>query len=153
MRGVPGLARRGGTSARDRRTRTRPRVLRTPAREPGATDLTSERPARPAATTKPPSPAGPHRPSCAGGSAPTSPLYLLSIVADLPGDRARDGPAGRRPDASPFVYSNDATAVLAHFQTVLNTGWYEFKPQLGAPVGQTYHDFPQADNLHMMFAW
>ncbi|MEP6981069.1 MAG: hypothetical protein ABJA16_09940 [Nakamurella sp.] len=52
----------------------------------------------------------------------------------------------------PFVYSNDAVAVLAHFQAVLNTGWYEFEPRLGAPLGQTYHDFPQADNLHMMFA-
>ena len=54
---------------------------------------------------------------------------------------------------APFVYSNDATAVLAHFKTVLQTGWYEQQPMLGAPLGQNYHDFPQADNLHMMAAW
>ncbi len=52
----------------------------------------------------------------------------------------------------PFVYSNDATAILAHFKTVLETGWYEYQPSLGAPLGQNYHDFPQADNLHMMVA-
>lgn len=54
---------------------------------------------------------------------------------------------------APFGYLNDATAVLAHFRTVMQTGWYENQSQLGAPLGQTYHDFPQADNLHMMAAW
>ncbi len=54
---------------------------------------------------------------------------------------------------APFAYSNDATAVIAHFKTVLETGWYEYQPRLGAPLGQNYHDFPQADNLHMMVAW
>lgn len=79
------------------------------------------------------------------------PVYLLSIVATcLATVHAMNLTAADL--TVPFVYSNDATAVLAHFQTVLNTGWYEFAPQLGAPIGQTYHDFPQADNLHMMFA-
>ncbi len=52
----------------------------------------------------------------------------------------------------PFQYLNDATAVQAHFKTVLETGWYEYQPALGAPVGQNYHDFPQADNLAMFYA-
>ena len=37
---------------------------------------------------------------------------------------------------APFAYLNDATAILAHFKTVLETGWYEYQPMLGAPVGQ-----------------
>ena len=53
---------------------------------------------------------------------------------------------------APFAYLNDATAILAHFKTVLETGWYEYQPMLGAPVGQNYHDFPQADNFHMIAA-
>ncbi len=80
-----------------------------------------------------------------------APLYLLSVLLTC----LATVHAMHLLDADlrvPFLYSNDATAVLAHFQTVIRTGWYEFTPQLGAPLGQTYHDFPQADNLHMMFA-
>ncbi len=51
--------------------------------------------------------------------------------------------------AVPFTYDGDALAVGAHFKTVLETGWYENQPMLGAPFGQMYHDFPQADNLHL----
>ncbi|WP_395243743.1 hypothetical protein ACGGZK_16685 [Agromyces sp. MMS24-K17] len=50
----------------------------------------------------------------------------------------------------PFEYSGDALAVGAHVKTTLETGWYEFQSLLGAPFGQTYNDFPQADNLHLM---
>lgn len=79
------------------------------------------------------------------------PLHLASMLLTcLVAARAMN--LGAADLTAPFVYSNDAVAVLAHFQTVLDTGWYEYTPQLGAPVGQTYHDFPQADNLHMMFA-
>ena len=39
-------------------------------------------------------------------------------------------------------------AVAAHFKTLLETGWYESQPLLGAPAGQVYHDFPTADNLN-----
>ncbi|MGW6131527.1 hypothetical protein ACWFNE_16015 [Cellulomonas sp. NPDC055163] len=52
----------------------------------------------------------------------------------------------------PFTYWGDAIAVAAHFKTVLETGWYEYQPLLGAPAGQTYHDFPTADNLHLVVA-
>ena len=48
----------------------------------------------------------------------------------------------------PFYYAGDALAVSAHFKTLLETGWYESQPLLGAPIGQTYHDFPTADNLN-----
>jgi phosphoglycerol transferase len=52
----------------------------------------------------------------------------------------------------PFLYRGDALPTGAHFKTVIETGWYEYQPALGAPVGQTYHDFPTADNLHMIAA-
>lgn len=49
----------------------------------------------------------------------------------------------------PFYYVGDAVAVGAHVKTVLETGWYENQPSLGAPAGQVYHDFPTAENLHL----
>ncbi len=52
----------------------------------------------------------------------------------------------------PFLYRGDALPTGAHFKTVIETGWYEYQPALGAPLGQTYHDFPAADNLHMIAA-
>ncbi|WP_105035111.1 hypothetical protein [Cryobacterium aureum] len=58
---------------------------------------------------------------------------------------------GTRLDA-PFEYNGDALATGAHFKTVLQTGWYEYQGLLGAPYGQTYNDFPTADNLHLVVA-
>ena len=52
----------------------------------------------------------------------------------------------------PFAYHGDAVAIAAHVKTVLETGWYEFQPLLGYPAGQTYHDFPTADNLNFAAA-
>jgi hypothetical protein len=52
----------------------------------------------------------------------------------------------------PFWYWGDAVAVAAHFKTVIQTGWYEYQPLLGAPAGQVYHDFPTADNLNFAAA-
>ena len=52
----------------------------------------------------------------------------------------------------PFNYTGDAIPTGAHFKTVAEQGWYEYQPLLGAPTGQTYHDFPTADNLNFMFA-
>ena len=52
----------------------------------------------------------------------------------------------------PFLYRGDALPTGAHFKTVIETGWYEYQPALGAPLGQTYHDFSTADNLHMIAA-
>ncbi|WP_456846466.1 hypothetical protein [Cellulomonas sp. P5_C6] len=50
----------------------------------------------------------------------------------------------------PFRYYGDAIAVSAHVKTTLQTGWYEYQPLLGAPAGQSYHDYPAADNLHLL---
>jgi hypothetical protein len=52
----------------------------------------------------------------------------------------------------PLVYWGDALSGGAQFKDVLESGWYQYNPHLGAPWGQQYHDFPQADNLHLMAA-
>ena len=52
----------------------------------------------------------------------------------------------------PLAYAGDALAGGALFKGVMEHGWYEFNPDLGAPWGQRYHDFPLADNLHLMAA-
>lgn len=52
----------------------------------------------------------------------------------------------------PLYYSGDALATGAHFKTVLSQGWFEYEPQLGAPTGELYYDFPQADNFHLIAA-
>lgn len=52
--------------------------------------------------------------------------------------------------AVPFTYSGDALAVGAHVKTTIEQGWYEYQPALGAPYGQTYNDFPTADNFHLI---
>jgi hypothetical protein len=52
----------------------------------------------------------------------------------------------------PFAYGGDALPTGAHFKTVIEEGWYEHQPRLGAPTGQFYSDFPTADNLHMIVA-
>ncbi len=52
----------------------------------------------------------------------------------------------------PFEYTGDGLSTAAHIKTVLETGWYESQSLLGAPAGQVFHDFPTADNLHMVAA-
>ncbi len=52
----------------------------------------------------------------------------------------------------PWLYQGDSLSTAAHFKTVLEEGWYEYQPSLGAPAGQVYNDFPTADNLHMIAA-
>ena len=52
----------------------------------------------------------------------------------------------------PLTYRGDALPVGAHFKTVIEEGWYEYQPRLGAPLGQTYNDFSTADNLHLVAA-
>jgi hypothetical protein len=52
----------------------------------------------------------------------------------------------------PLAYAGDALAGGALFKGVIERGWYEFNPDLGAPWGQHYHDFPLADNLHLIVA-
>ncbi len=79
------------------------------------------------------------------------PLYLLSVLVTCFAT-VRAMKLWLADFSVPFQYLNDATAVQAHFKTVLETGWYEYQPALGTPVGQNYHDFPQADNFAMFFA-
>lgn len=52
----------------------------------------------------------------------------------------------------PLYFNGDALAVASHFKTVIETGWYESQPLLGAPYGQHYNDYPTADNLHFFAA-
>lgn len=52
----------------------------------------------------------------------------------------------------PIYYSGDALAVASHFKTIIETGWFTHQPDLGAPYGQFYSDYPQADNLHFIAA-
>lgn len=52
----------------------------------------------------------------------------------------------------PLVYFGDALSGGTQFKNVIERGWYEFNPDLGAPWGQHFHDFPLADNLHLMAA-
>lgn len=53
---------------------------------------------------------------------------------------------------APFTYYGDAIAVGDHFKTVMQTGWFTYQSHLGAPYGQTYSDFPTAENLNFMAA-
>lgn len=46
----------------------------------------------------------------------------------------------------PFYYTGDAIASASHVKTTLQWGWYEYQPDLGAPYGQRYHDYPFSDN-------
>ena len=52
----------------------------------------------------------------------------------------------------PWAITGDAIPVAAHFKTALETGWYEHQPLLGAPFGQTYHDFPTAETTNFLMA-
>jgi phosphoglycerol transferase len=52
----------------------------------------------------------------------------------------------------PLAYAGDALAGGAQFKAVLETGWYETNPALGAPFGQVMHDFPVADNFQFVCA-
>ncbi|MCS5734872.1 hypothetical protein [Herbiconiux daphne] len=52
----------------------------------------------------------------------------------------------------PLYYTGDALAVGSHFKTIIETGWFTHQPDLGAPYGQFYNDYPQADNLHFIAA-
>ncbi|MBC7596076.1 MAG: hypothetical protein H7288_19480 [Kineosporiaceae bacterium] len=52
----------------------------------------------------------------------------------------------------PLTYWGDALATADHFKTVMETGWFTYQPLLSAPYGQTYNDFPTAENLSFMAA-
>ena len=48
----------------------------------------------------------------------------------------------------PLTYSGDGLSIAAHVKTVMETGWYEWQPALGAPAGQNYHDYATGDDLN-----
>lgn len=50
----------------------------------------------------------------------------------------------------PILYTGDALPMAAHVKTVLKEGWFQYEPNLGAPTGELYYDFPQADNFHLI---
>jgi len=52
----------------------------------------------------------------------------------------------------PFAYFGDAVASASYFKDVIQVGWYENQPHLGAPYGQHYHDYPFADDLQPAMA-
>lgn len=52
----------------------------------------------------------------------------------------------------PLVYYGDALSGGSQFKNTMANGWYEYNPDLGAPWGLHFHDFPTADNLHLMVA-
>lgn len=52
----------------------------------------------------------------------------------------------------PFAYSGDANSHGMLFKAVLDHGWYERNPDLAAPFGQRFNDFPMPDNLHLAAA-
>ena len=49
----------------------------------------------------------------------------------------------------PFSYTGDANSHAMLIKSVLDHGWYARNPNLGAPYGQDFRDFPFADNLHL----
>lgn len=49
----------------------------------------------------------------------------------------------------PFDYFGDALQNANYLDSIRETGWYEVQPDLGAPFGLIYHDFPAADHLHL----
>jgi hypothetical protein len=50
----------------------------------------------------------------------------------------------------PLRYDGDALSTAAYIKAIMQTGWYEHQPHLGAPFGQLYYDYPFADNLHLV---
>ncbi len=52
----------------------------------------------------------------------------------------------------PFDYRGDAISGGVHIKNVIENGWIDYYPSLGAPDGRHGNDFPGADNLHLMIA-
>jgi phosphoglycerol transferase len=54
----------------------------------------------------------------------------------------------------PFRYDNDAEGTLMVVKAIIDHGWVQENPSLGAPFGQTYYDFPiGGDNLNFALIW
>jgi len=54
--------------------------------------------------------------------------------------------------AVPFEYSGDATYMLMALKGILEHGWYDVNPSLGAPFGQELYDYPflNGENLNVV---
>ena len=50
----------------------------------------------------------------------------------------------------PLSYDGDALSVGVHVKNVLERGWIDLNPFVGAPDGSHGNDFPGADNLHLL---
>ena len=50
----------------------------------------------------------------------------------------------------PLGYKGDALSVGVHVKNVLERGWIDLNPFVGAPAGSHGNDFPGADNLHLL---
>jgi phosphoglycerol transferase len=51
----------------------------------------------------------------------------------------------------PFLYQRDGIAQIAEVKGIIETGWYQFNPRVGWPIGYDHHDFPiGSDNLHYL---
>lgn len=70
---------------------------------------------------------------------------LLSTVAALVATQA-----WRLDWSVPVDWNEDSISSAGHFQTVIETGWYEFQPRLGWPYGQRYHDYPASEDLNQL---
>jgi hypothetical protein len=54
----------------------------------------------------------------------------------------------------PLVYSGDAEAMLMFAKSIIDHGWVQENPSLGAPFGQEMYDFPLGgDNLNFAAIW
>jgi phosphoglycerol transferase len=51
----------------------------------------------------------------------------------------------------PLAYEGDSLVIQALIQGTMENGWYLTNPRLGMPFGQTMHDFPVTDSLHLGF--
>jgi phosphoglycerol transferase len=79
----------------------------------------------------------------AGWIAATLTLTLLALVLVMQLWRATPG--------VPFTSEGDAGFTEMTVQNVIDTGWYERAPRLGAPFGADLYDFPQGgDNLQFL---
>ncbi|MDQ3724050.1 MAG: hypothetical protein M3376_13530, partial [Actinomycetota bacterium] len=57
------------------------------------------------------------------------------------------------PDVPLFDVSGDSSYYLASIKGVLENGWFLRNPDLGAPFGQSNHDFAVGDVAHYVLVW
>src|SRR5262245_29335120 len=50
----------------------------------------------------------------------------------------------------PFDYHGDSNSFGMLVKSIIDHGWYLSNPDLGAPAGLQMHDFPFADNFHLL---